>query len=228
MFVRLIQLMIVTGMVFVHTIFCLGQQIIEIDGVVIDRNDKPVTNASVYLWHEPQLATPDQLIEGVSALKDGTFGRTIEWKEGFEVRILISVAPIPGCFLPVSVFSGKFMNRQIIVPKYLPRISLGRYSDYVRYGKVSVDLSEMDTSFIETSRKHGIKARIKNQNGELIFDDMIPLENGPNLKQAAFCLPNGQWQIDIFDSKEQKLRTTGDCNRFDIDSDVDSLITILR
>jgi hypothetical protein len=185
------------------TTFVYGQKEVEIEGFVVDENNKPVQGARISWFYESSENQLDSLTSSFSSLEDGYFGFTADWKLGKKIRILIEDSRISKLYSPIDISNSKLKDfpqfKGIIISNYRSHISLGEIKNYIRYGEVNIDLQNTSRSFIQKIKKRLIYLKVKDVNGNIISDGTINPAYSEATKELKFCLPEGVWSLELYD-----------------------------
>lgn len=178
-----------------------NSQKIEIIGHVVDKSDRPISGAKVSWVYEPEEPSSDGLLTARTSLGDGFFGFATEWKSGKKIRVFVQASE-GKCFSPISITDKRLRRLPnftgILIAEYNPSVDLGNVKNILRFGRVHMSLENAPDILIEKIKKRLIYLRIKDSGGNIVNDSTINPAYSENPRKLEFCLPEGQWCLELY------------------------------
>lgn len=183
----------------------MSQKKIEIVGQLINDGGTSI-EGSIYWFYEPTEAVDNGLITGLSTLDDGSFGVSLDWKKGKRIRFFIDDRINKKLFCPIDIATLKKMPqfRSLLISTYQPRLMLGKIKPFIRYGKIVVDLQNQPDNLIERLKQNLVYLTVKDTKRNNINNNTISPAYIDNPQSLEFCLPEGEWVLELEDSVEKK------------------------
>ena len=205
-------------------------------GIVREEDGTPVEGAETFWVYEdidPSAAKNSNLvhhlISAVGSIKDGSFGFRIKWLPGKLIRVYV-LEPEPtrggNCSRPISTFSFHSLRVKhlpglggIVISKYKPRIELGKFTDYIRFKRVTISLKNSPV-LQKQIRKFLVSLTITDKGGKTIVRRLSGKfgisEDGEKLN---LCLPYGEWNLEF--SRYQKKLILRPAGKVVVDKDTE-------
>jgi hypothetical protein len=187
----------------------LSQRSVDIDGYLVDVNDKPLPNGRVTVLYDPPLPTTsfERLIITWTPMVDGLFGVAAQWYPGH--RIMVLLEDRPDGFYPIhdsKVLTNKRIFKGVVIAKYASKRDLGRVTDYIQYGQASVDLTKCPALFLEKILKYEMYLKVSTPDG-FVAAAKTTFRSAyiKDKEQLVFNLPEGVWQMEFIDGSTKEV-----------------------
>jgi hypothetical protein len=179
-----------------------SQKTIEIEGHLIDANDKPLRNGKITILYDPPLppASFEELIVSWSPLDDGLFGMVVTWYPGRKIMVLAEDRP--DGFYPIhntSALIHETIFKGAIVSKFVRSKNLHRVNSYIKYGKAVIDTNHCHDTFVKNILKHQIFLKVTNPSGMVVANGSFKPAYAKQSGQLTFNLPEGLWNLEFYD-----------------------------
>lgn len=182
-----------------------SQKLMNIEGYLVNADDKPVRNGLVTAFYVPPIATNDGLIESWETFEDGLFGLQVAWHPGKKIMLLMEER-LKG-FYPIE--KSRLINRRffkgVIISKFKKEKNLHKVRDYIRYGQTLVDIKNSSDLFVEKVLRNEIYLKVRTTDGYIVCDTSFAPAYSKESKELVFQLPEGIWYIEIMDMSVGKI-----------------------
>jgi hypothetical protein len=133
---------------------------------------------------------------------------------------MIYEIPPDNCDLPFIPFLSPGSNSKqdpyesyhLIFPEYRENVDLGKFSGYIRYGKVRLDFSDVPEALIKERSATEVRAAIKSPSGVEVYRGWLRLNPVDDPDQYEFCMITGKWRYEFFGPEWEGLATSEDKN----------------
>ncbi len=178
-----------------------SQKSIDIDGYLVDANDKPLRNGRVTVFYDPPLPTTswEQLILSWAPLGDGLFGVKADWYRGRKLMVLMEDRPEG--FYPIAsdVLTNKRIFKGVVISKYASEKNLGRFREYIRYGRAAFDVTQCSASFLEKIERQRMYVKVTTFDGFEAANTTFRSAYNRDSGRLVFNLPEGSWHMEFVD-----------------------------
>lgn len=182
-----------------------SQKTIDIEGYLVDVNDKPLQNGTITIFYDPPLTVVsfEKLTQVWSPLDDGLFGMEVAWYPSRKIMVLMEDRPEG--FYPIenqTALTNKKIFKGVIISKFARRRNLQRVRDYIKYGQAAVDINNCSDSFLEKILKHQIFLKVRTQDGAVVANTSFKPAYVKKSKQLIFNLPEAIWHLEFIDESD--------------------------
>lgn len=198
---RLNSILVASAVLLILPIVINTQKTIEIEGYIVDENDKPVSGAEISWVYEPEEFASDGLNLIWPSFDDGSFGIVTEWKSKRKLRMFFQ-APRGTCFTPLEITDSRLRKlpklQGIIIAKYRRFVNLGKVKNYIKFAKIRVDLANAVHTLVEEVKNGLIYLKIKDLSGNVVSESTINPAYLEASRSLEFCLQEGQWHLELY------------------------------